>query len=72
MASVSYGLNKGLASYNDPLAITKGTIAVTTNDIELLMDKTKSLTTEDIVLALDAFKNRLLTGGLGNLDILNI
>jgi hypothetical protein len=72
MASVSYGLNVGLSTYNDPQAITVGTLAVSTNDIELRIDKTKAATTESVVLALEAFKNRLLTGGIGNLDIVNI
>lgn len=72
MASVSYGLNVGLATYNDPQAITVGTLAVSTNDIELRIDKTKTVTTEQAVLALEAFKNRLLTGGIGNLDLLSI
>jgi hypothetical protein len=72
MASVSYGLNKGLSSFNDPQAITKGTVAASGNDIVLSMDLTKSLTTEDVILALEAFKNRLATGAIGNADLTSI
>ncbi len=74
MASVSYGVNVGLAAQNDPQspAITVGTLAVTTNDIELRIDLTKGVTTEQAVLALEKFKGRLLTGGIGNLDLLSI
>ena len=71
MASVSYGLNAGLATYNDPQAITLGSLAVSSNDIELRFDLTKSLTTEQIILALEAFKNRLATKQ-GNADVVNI
>ena len=72
MASVSYGINHGTATGNDPQAITKGSLAVSSNDIELRIDLTKSITTEEAVLALEAFKNRLLTGALGNADLTSI
>ena len=71
MASVSYGLNAGLATYNDPEAINLGSLAVTNNDIELRFDLTKGLTTEQIILALVAFTNRLATQQ-GNADVVNI
>ena len=69
MASVSYGLNRG--AQNQPEDITVGTLAITTNDIELRWDNTKSLTTTDIILALQAFERRL-EGNEGTVDALNI
>jgi len=71
MASVSYGLNAGLATYNDPKAITLGSVAASGNDIVLSMDLTKALTTEQVILALVAFTNRLATAQ-GNADLVNI
>jgi hypothetical protein len=72
MASVSYGLNKGLCTSNDPQALNKGTIAAGSFDIVLSIDLTKGITTEDAILALEAFKNRLATGALGNVDLASI
>jgi hypothetical protein len=69
MASVSYGINHGKATANDPRSITSGTLAVSSNDIELRIDLTKSITVDEAVLALELFKGRLLTGGLGNVDL---
>lgn len=72
MASVSYGLNHGLATSNDPQAITKGSVAASGNDIVLSVDLTKSVTTEEVLLALECFKNRFMTGGTGNTDLASI
>jgi hypothetical protein len=72
MASVSYGLNHGLATSNDPQAITKGSVAASGNDIVLSIDLTKGITTEEAILALEAFKNRLATGAIGNVDLASI
>ena len=69
MASVSYGLNRGTP--DQPQDITVGTLAITTNDIELRWDNTKSLTTFDIILALQAFERRL-EGNEGPVDAKNI
>lgn len=60
MASVSFGLNRGAA--DRPNSITVGTLAITTNDVELRWDNTKSLTHQDIVEILKAFERRLLDG----------
>lgn len=69
MASVSYGLNRG--NPNQPQDIVVGTLAITTDDIELRWDNTKSLTTEDIILACQAFIRRL-EGSEGSVDAINI
>ncbi len=60
MASVSFGLNRG--ADNQPDNVNLGTLAITTYDIELRMDQTKSLTRTDVLQALDAFK-RLIEDG---------
>lgn len=70
MASVSYGLNRNTDT--SPDAITVGTLAVSTNDVELRMDKTKSLQAQDIINILNAFIRRLEDGRLYAADILNI
>lgn len=46
MASVSFGLNRGADSQPDQ--VTVGTLAVTTNDVELRVDGTKGLTRQEI------------------------
>lgn len=71
MASKYFGLNHGLATYNNPQAITVGTSTGST-DIELRIDLTKSITTEEAALACDVIKNRILTGALGNADLTSI
>ncbi len=68
MASVSYGLNRG--ADQSPDKITVGTLAVTTNDVELRWDATKHLTREDIILIVQAFQRRLEDGR--NTDVQNI
>lgn len=60
MASVSFGLNRG--ALDSPSKITVGTLAVTTNDVELRWDNTKSLTRRDIIEILKAFERRLEDG----------
>ena len=72
MASVSFGINHGKATAIDPQSITAGSLAVSSNDIELRIDLTKGITTEEAVLALELFKGRLLTGALGNADLASI
>lgn len=68
MASVSYGLNRG--ADQSPDAINVGTQAVSTYDVELRIDQTKSLTREDVILILQAFQRRLEDGR--NTDIASI
>lgn len=46
MASVSFGLNRGAS--NQPDDVTVGTLAVSTNDVELRIDNTKGLTRQEI------------------------
>lgn len=46
MASVSFGLNRGADSQPDE--VTVGTLAVSTNDVELRVDATKGLTRQEI------------------------
>jgi len=46
MASVSLGLNRGADSQPDK--VTVGTLAVSTNDVELRVDATKGLTRQEI------------------------
>jgi hypothetical protein len=58
MASFSYGLNAG-AIDTSPDQITVGTLAVSTNDVELRVDKTKSLTKLEIIRIVEAFVRRL-------------
>jgi len=62
MASVSYGLNRGTGFDMQPDEITVGTLAVSTNDIELRWDNTKHLTHKDIILACESFIRRLEDG----------
>jgi hypothetical protein len=57
MASVSFGLNRGTVDQG-PDNITVGTLAVTTNDVELRWDNTKGLQREEIILILTAFMRR--------------
>jgi hypothetical protein len=58
MASVSFGLNRGVVD-NGPDNITVGTLAVSTSDVELRWDNTKSLTREEIIMIMTAFQRRL-------------
>lgn len=60
MASVSFGLNRGADSQPDKINL--GTLAISTYDIELRIDQTKSLTRTDVLLALDAFKRKIEDG----------
>ncbi len=46
MASVSFGLNRGADSQPDQ--VTVGTLAVSTNDVELRIDNTTGLTRQEI------------------------
>lgn len=57
MASVSFGLNRG--ADQSPDAITVGTLAITTNNVELRWDNTKSLTKREIIEIMKAFERRL-------------
>lgn len=61
MASVSFGLNRNVVDYS-PDRITVGTLAITTNDVELRWDNTKGLTRREIIMALKAFERRLEDG----------
>jgi hypothetical protein len=58
MASFSYGYNRGEVD-TTPDTIHVGTQAVSTYDIELRVDKTKSLNRFDIIRALELFIIRL-------------
>ena len=60
MASVSYGLNRG--ADQSPDKINVGTLAISTYDVELRIDKTKSLNHQDVILILQAFIRRLEDG----------
>lgn len=71
MASVSYGLNRNAVPMN-PDDIVVGSLAVSSNDVELRIDKTKSLDAIDIINILNAFIRRLEDGRLYGGDILNI
>lgn len=62
MASVSFGLNRGSAFDAQPDKITVGTLAVSTNDVELRWDATKSLTHREVIQILKAFERRLEDG----------
>lgn len=61
MASVSYGLNRDVVDMG-PDRITVGTLAVTTNDVELRWDNTKGLTRDNIIRIIRAFERRLEDG----------
>lgn len=61
MASFSYGINRGTIDAGAE-SITVGTLAVSTNDIELRVDKTKSLTRREIIMAMELFIRRLEDG----------
>lgn len=60
MASVSFGLNRGASSQPDD--ITVGTLAVSTNDVEVRIDNTKGLTRQEIVEILDRIEYEILDG----------
>lgn len=67
MAGISFGLNRG--ADQSPDKIVTGTLTVSSNDVELRWDTTKSLTREDIILILQAFERLLEDGryaGIGN------
>lgn len=72
MASKSYGLNRNSPTDDGPDAITVGSLAVSSNDIELRFDLTKSLTTLDVIRACNAFIRRLETQDRGPADVANI
>lgn len=61
MASVSYGLNRNVVD-KSPDQITIGTLAITTNDVELRWDNTKGLTRREIIQTMEAFIRRLEDG----------
>lgn len=61
MASFSFGINRGTID-RGPEDITVGTLAVSSNDIELRVDKTKGLTEREIVVALELFIRRINDG----------
>lgn len=60
MASVSFGLNRGADSQPDQ--ITVGTLAVSTNDVEVRVDNTKGLTRQEIAEILMRITNEVLDG----------
>lgn len=60
MASVSYGLNRNATANPDNVLV--GTLAVTTNDVEVRIDDTKGLTSLELEVILDAIKNKILDG----------
>jgi hypothetical protein len=60
MASISFGLNRGTDIQPDKVNV--GTLAITTYNVELRWDATKSLTRTEIILILEAFKGKLLDG----------
>lgn len=66
MASVSYGLNRG--ADQSPNEITVGTLAVTTNNVELRWDATVGLERQDIILICQAFIRRLEDSSNGDVN----
>lgn len=60
MASVSFGLNRGADSQPDKIVV--GTLAVTTNDVEVRIDNTKGLTRQEIVEILERIQGEVLDG----------
>ena len=58
MASKSYGLNFGTVDVG-PENITVGTLAVSTNDVELRVDLTKVTKTQDLIELVEAFVRRI-------------
>lgn len=60
MASVSFSLNRG--ADQSPDAVVVGTLAVSTNDVEVRIDQTKNLQREEIVLILQAIERKILDG----------
>lgn len=65
MASVSFGLNRG--ADQSPDQVTVGTLAVSTNDVEVRIDQTKGLQREEIVLILQAIERTILDGRVATL-----
>ena len=60
MASVSYGINRNTPA--NPDNFTVGTLAVSTNDVELRIDATKGLTTLELYDILEQMKNKIMDG----------
>lgn len=54
MASVSFGLNRGADSQPDQIVV--GTLAVSTNDLEVRIDNTKGWTSEELTEYLERIK----------------
>jgi len=61
MASVSFGLNRGALDLQYG-KITIGTLAVSTNDVEVRIDQTKNLKRNEIAVLLEQIKYFLLSG----------
>ena len=60
MASVSFGINRNTPM--NPDNFTVGTLAVTTNDLELRIDATKGFTTQELYDALEQMQNVIMDG----------
>lgn len=60
MASVSYGLSRGETANPDNVLV--GTLAVTTDDVEVRIDDTKGLTSGEIVEILKAIIRKVEDG----------
>lgn len=60
MASVSYGLNRGASSQPDD--ITTGTLAVSTNDLEVRVDNTKGWTRAELKEYLNRIADFIIDG----------
>jgi hypothetical protein len=60
MASVSFGINRGQAETDGN--VTVGTLAVSTNDIEVRIDQTKGLTRNDVQRALHTIIRQINNG----------
>jgi hypothetical protein len=65
MASISYGLN--VDADQSPDAITVGTLAVSTNDIEVRVDLTKNAVRDQVILALQAIIRKIEDQGSAQL-----
>lgn len=60
MASVSYGLSRSETPNPDNVLV--GTLAVTTDDVEVRIDDTKGLTTLEIYHILEAISRKIMDG----------
>lgn len=60
MASVSFGINRGQSEQDGNVTI--GTLAVSTNDIEVRIDQTKGLTRNDVRRALEVITREIVNG----------